>query len=80
MSVLSHIDVAHSQDASSALSDSETVTISPGSSTFANVEYGDSSEFPSVIPTEHAARTLILCFDGTGDQSVTGSSSFVAKV
>ncbi|KAF8226438.1 hypothetical protein L208DRAFT_1301875 [Tricholoma matsutake] len=77
MSVLSHIDVAHSQDASSALSDSETVTISPGSSTFANVEYGDSSEFPSVIPTEHAARTLILCFDGTGDQFDSDNSNIV---
>ena len=25
---------------------------------------------PIVVPPEHAARTLVLCFDGTGDQCV----------
>lgn len=25
---------------------------------------------PAVIPPEHSSRTLVLCFDGTGDQLV----------
>jgi hypothetical protein len=27
-----------------------------------------------IIPPEHAAQTLVLCFDGTGDQCVLFSS------
>ena len=47
--------IGHTQDASlaSPVSDSDT---------------NRSPEVPSVIPPKHSARTLVLCFDGTGDQ------------
>jgi len=32
---------------------------------------------PIVVPPEHAARTLVLCFDGTGDQCVLFASLIV---
>ena len=35
---------------------------------------------PIVVPPEHAARTLVLCFDGTGDQCVSSSLIVVAGV
>jgi hypothetical protein len=81
MSATNHVDVAHAQEisAASALSDSPTVAGSPQNSTFASASTG-TSEFPAVIPPEHHARTLVLCFDGTGDQSVAESSSLLLKV
>lgn len=82
MSASNHIDVSHVQDASaaSALSDSPTVSGSPQNSTFASTSGGIPEEFPAVIPPVHAARTLILCFDGTGDQLVTGGSSCYCQI
>jgi hypothetical protein len=77
MSVENHVNnVAHAQEtsASSALSDTPTITTSPQSSAFASASQGNA--FPAVIPPENRARTLILCFDGTGDQSVVHSSFF----
>ncbi len=35
---------------------------------------------PPVIPPDHAARTLILCFDGTGDQFDADNSNIVQLV
>jgi len=60
---------------------SETITGSPGTSTFikspireqstGSTETGsDYAEDLSVIPPKHPYRTLVLCFDGTGDQWV----------
>ncbi|KAF9461536.1 hypothetical protein BDZ94DRAFT_1167539 [Collybia nuda] len=53
---------------------------SPQTSTF----YDDSSseEFPSTIPSRETfpARTLILCFDGTGDQFDSDNSNIVDLV
>ncbi|KAG6887986.1 hypothetical protein C0995_011181 [Termitomyces sp. Mi166 len=37
-------------------------------------------EFPEVIPPEHDHRTLILCFDGTGDQFDADNSNIVEFV
>ncbi|KAI8981359.1 hypothetical protein BD414DRAFT_492433 [Trametes punicea] len=36
-------------------------------------EYGDSD----IVPPYHPARTLVLCFDGTGDQFSTNNSNIV---
>lgn len=35
---------------------------------------------PSVIPPEHDHRTLVLCFDGTGDQFDADNSNIVQLV
>jgi len=35
---------------------------------------------PTVIPPEHSARTLICCFDGTGDQFDADNSNIVQLV
>ena len=35
---------------------------------------------PPVVPPDHAARTLILCFDGTGDQFDADNSNIVQLV
>jgi hypothetical protein len=52
-------------------SDAATLTSSPRSSIFARGNSsGDVDEFPSIVPPTHSARTLVLCFDGTGDQYV----------
>jgi hypothetical protein len=59
---------SHSQEVSSPISigDGDTLSGSPQVSRF-NGSVND-SEFPAAIPPEHSARTLVLCFDGTGDQ------------
>lgn len=44
-------------------------------STFVGVEVP--SEFPKAIPPSHSARTLVLCFDGTGDQFDSDNSNIV---
>lgn len=36
--------------------------------------------FPTTIPPEHTNRTLILCFDGTGDQFDADNSNIVQLV
>ncbi|KAG6864128.1 hypothetical protein C0991_012248 [Blastosporella zonata] len=48
---------------------------SPQGSTFTDA--GVASEFPKCIPPTHSARTLILCFDGTGDQFDSDNSNIV---
>ena len=60
----------------SNFSDTATLTAnSPTASAFVKpggVKEGSISSGPTpiVVPPEHAARTLVLCFDGTGDQCV----------
>ena len=36
--------------------------------------------FPTVIPPEHDGRTLVVCFDGTGDQFDADNSNIVQLV
>ncbi|RDB14966.1 hypothetical protein Hypma_016149 [Hypsizygus marmoreus] len=60
--------------ASSTFSDTATITGSPRSSTFTA---GQPTETPAVIPPEHTYRTLVLCFDGTGDQFDSDNSNIV---
>ena len=59
----------HVQDASTS-SQAATVVGSPQASTFVNGP-PKPTEVPLVIPPTQQGRTLVLCFDGTGDQSVT---------
>jgi hypothetical protein len=40
----------------------------------------DANSFPSVIPPTHAKRTLVVCFDGTGDQFDNDNSNIVQLV
>lgn len=40
----------------------------------------DPSRYPRVIPPEHSNRTLVLCFDGTGDQFDADNSNIVQLV
>ena len=39
-----------------------------------------SSSYPPVIPPKHPSRTLVLCFDGTGDQFDADNSNIVQLV
>ncbi|KAH7926861.1 hypothetical protein BV22DRAFT_1008135 [Leucogyrophana mollusca] len=54
---------------------------SPSSSNFPNLKGDDKqlhgNPFDEVIPHEHSHRTLVLCFDGTGDQFDADNSSIV---
>jgi uncharacterized protein (DUF2235 family) len=43
-------------------------------------ERTEAFSFPRVIPPEHAHRTLVLCFDGTGDQFDADNSNIVQLV
>lgn len=73
----------HAQEAtnSSILSETATITGSPQNSTFTtNGSSAPSPEFPRTIPEANAARTLVLCFDGTGDQYVFDLSFIVRNV
>ena len=69
---LSLMAAAHVEDASTSSTTSPAATVvgSPQTSTFVNGP-PKPAEVPLVIPPVHDARTLVLCFDGTGDQSVT---------
>ena len=40
----------------------------------------DPRAFPSVIPPDHDNRTLVVCFDGTGDQFDADNSNIVQFV
>ena len=40
----------------------------------------DPRRYPSVIPPKHSSRTLVLCFDGTGDQFDADNSNIVQLV
>jgi hypothetical protein len=40
----------------------------------------DPRGFPSVIPPDHNNRTLVVCFDGTGDQFDADNSNIVQLV
>ena len=75
MSVPHSNGTSHGQEAStaSALSNSATITGSPQNSTFASSSIGKSaSVLPAVIPPpdEQIGRSMVVCFDGTGDQLV----------
>lgn len=66
-------DVCHPQETFlvSPISDSDTLLNSSRDSTLSDtVTAVTAPDFPAVIPLreEHEPRTLILCFDGTGDQ------------
>jgi len=54
----------------SYVSDTETLNspTSPQPSGFSAFPPPSKPGIPSVIPPEHPYRTLVLCFDGTGDQ------------
>ncbi|KAF5372302.1 hypothetical protein D9615_009237 [Tricholomella constricta] len=70
--------VNHVPEASTAsvLSDTATLTGSPLGSTFNGISV-EASEFPRSIPPSSPARTLVLCFDGTGDQFDSDNSNIV---
>ncbi|KAI0658451.1 hypothetical protein C8Q70DRAFT_196246 [Cubamyces menziesii] len=55
-------------------SPSSTATQSPGISHSTSGETGDLD----VVPPSHPARTLVLCFDGTGDQFDSDNSNVVS--
>ena len=59
---------------STASSGGGTLTSSPQALTFQNSTSTngtlDSPLMPAYIPINHGYRTLVLCFDGTGDQYV----------
>jgi hypothetical protein len=40
----------------------------------------DAQNIPAVIPPDHEGRTLVLCFDGTGDQFDADNSNIVQLV
>ncbi|KAF8812681.1 hypothetical protein BYT27DRAFT_7182384 [Phlegmacium glaucopus] len=68
-----HID--HLRMESSLSTDtSGTLSASPQASTFSG---SGNSSVPQYIPTRHGYRTLVLCFDGTGDQFDTDNSNIV---
>lgn len=65
--------VNHDQGTQSKFSDSATVTSSsPQQSSFVKspvqAEALHTPPTPDIIPPDHPFRTLVLCFDGTGDQ------------
>ena len=62
--------LAQRVSASSTLSEASTVLPTPQAPASANGNPKADSEVPSVVPPTHRSRTLVLCFDGTGDQSV----------
>jgi hypothetical protein len=57
-----------------------TAKQSESSPTKRREETVDASHCPSVIPPEHPSRTLVLCFDGTGDQFEADNSNVVQLV
>ncbi|KAG6917743.1 hypothetical protein DXG01_001281 [Tephrocybe rancida] len=66
----------HGIEASFSTSGSSTdYAESPQGSSFKDAH--PASEFPKYIPPTHSARTLILCFDGTGDQFDSDNSNIV---
>ncbi|KAH9932412.1 hypothetical protein B0H21DRAFT_92677 [Amylocystis lapponica] len=84
MSIPSQVSSAHVQEAtaSSMSSSSSGETLFEFSKTDTNhpqlreaVDAG--APFHDVIPPDHAARTLVLCFDGTGDQFDADNSNVV---
>ncbi|KAG5636745.1 hypothetical protein H0H81_007003 [Sphagnurus paluster] len=70
---------SHAAEASisSVLSDS-TIAGSPQGSAFSNGS--SASEFPRSIPPTSPVRTLVVCFDGTGDQFDSDNSNIVQLV
>ncbi|KAF8066488.1 hypothetical protein FPV67DRAFT_1626406 [Lyophyllum atratum] len=70
--ILNH---AYEASASTLRSDTPTITGSPQASTFAAANMA--SQFPKTIPPSSSARTLVLCFDGTGDQFDSDNSNIV---
>jgi len=64
------MDVDHLRMETTLSTDSSsTLSPSPQPSTFNQpMKNGTEPSIPSYIPTKHAYRTLVLCFDGTGNQ------------
>lgn len=61
---------------SCSISDTATVAGSPQLPTFTDGPV-NSIEVPIVVPPTHGNRTLVLCFDGTGDQFDADNSNIV---
>ncbi|KAJ3510247.1 hypothetical protein NLJ89_g4791 [Agrocybe chaxingu] len=62
----------------SAISDTTLATESPTQSKFGSLNGGAAtSPLPDCIPPESPSRTLVLCFDGTGDQFDSDNSNVV---
>ncbi|KAG6825815.1 hypothetical protein H0H93_000269, partial [Arthromyces matolae] len=63
---------------------STTVVSSPVGASFNGVQDAEkvttTQKLPPVIPTEHSGRTLVVCFDGTGDQFDADNSNIVQLV
>jgi uncharacterized protein (DUF2235 family) len=69
-----HLKLASTQSADSGA----TLSSSPQASTFQSSSNGTvDSALPPCIPIKHGYRTLVLCFDGTGDQFDTDNSNIV---
>ncbi|THU90422.1 hypothetical protein K435DRAFT_676075 [Dendrothele bispora CBS 962.96] len=83
--------MAHQRN-DTAISISDTLTDSPRASAFNKTQINrqfssdsttsddslsDYAEDPSVVPPKHPFRTLVLCFDGTGDQFDLDNSNIV---
>ncbi|KAG5340142.1 hypothetical protein E4T56_gene19446 [Termitomyces sp. T112] len=60
---------------SSSITGTPTATDSSHGTKFSESEVA--SEFPKCIPPTHSACTLVLCFDGTGDQFDSDNSNIV---
>ncbi|KAL0959660.1 hypothetical protein HGRIS_011362 [Hohenbuehelia grisea] len=74
----------HAQEATvaSVLSDTETLAASPTTSKITAKLSPDAlpmfnADSPSIIPPIHPYRTLVMCFDGTGDQFDADNSNIV---
>lgn len=65
---------------SSPFTGSKIITTSPNPPHPIREETLDSRSLPPVIPPKHDHRTLILCFDGTGDQFDADNSNIVQLV
>ncbi|CAA7270707.1 unnamed protein product [Cyclocybe aegerita] len=76
MSTMATID-AHAR-LDSAISDTTLSTDSPTQSKFGSLNGGAATvPLPDCIPPESPSRTLVLCFDGTGDQFDSDNSNVV---
>ncbi|KAF8810983.1 hypothetical protein BYT27DRAFT_7134432 [Phlegmacium glaucopus] len=67
----------HSRTESQSTGSSITLSPSPQPSTFSQGVKCKTDSIPSYIPTEHPYRTLVLCFDGTGNQFSMDNSNIV---
>ncbi|KAF5309614.1 hypothetical protein D9611_013959 [Ephemerocybe angulata] len=71
-------DIHHTQE-SSRISTTETLIDGASPQDHAG-KPADPNAYPSVIPPTHTNRTLVVCFDGTGDQFDNDNSNIVKFV